>query len=181
MNKDQQVQNASPHLSPPRINNLNNDTKSLIPDDFFSLMDELADEPDEQDDEEVILPKITICKKRGRPVGSRNKVYEPVLDDQKYSTRSKSKHTGFAVPGIAKAFAIDELDDEFTNLKNRYGIYNFSFDDSYKDSDGNEDPDYVDENINDDLKATFHYIFNTGAQLSLLDPETLEEAMERPD
>jgi hypothetical protein len=120
MNKDQQVQieNASPHLSPPWIDNLNNDTESLIPDDFFSLTDELADEPEQQDDEEVIPPEITICKKRGRPVGSRNKVYEPVLDDQKHSTRSKSKHTGFAVPGTAKAFATDEPDDEFTNPKN---------------------------------------------------------------
>jgi hypothetical protein len=44
-------------------------------------MDKLADEPEQQNDEEVIPPEITIYKKRGRPVGSRNKVYEPVLDD----------------------------------------------------------------------------------------------------
>jgi hypothetical protein len=65
------------------------------------------------------------------------------------------------VPGIAKAFAIDEPDDEFTNPKNRYRTNDFSFDDSY-DSDGDEDPDYVDENINDD-KLTFYYAFNVGA------------------
>jgi hypothetical protein len=88
------VQNVSPYLSPPRIDNLNNDTESLILDDFFSLMDELADEPEQQDDKEVIPPEITICKKRGRSVGSRNKVYKLVLDDQKHSTRSKSKYTG---------------------------------------------------------------------------------------
>jgi hypothetical protein len=76
-----QIENASPYFSPPRIDNLNDDTESLIPDDFFSLMDELADKPEQQDDEEVIPPEITICKKRGRPVGSRNKVYELVSDD----------------------------------------------------------------------------------------------------
>jgi predicted Zn-dependent protease with MMP-like domain len=59
-----QIENVSPHLSPPRINNLNNDTESLIPDDFFSLMDELIDELEQQDNEEVILPEITIYKKR---------------------------------------------------------------------------------------------------------------------
>jgi hypothetical protein len=44
-------------------------------------MDELADEPEQQDDEEVIPLEITIYKKRGRPIGSRNKVYKLVLDD----------------------------------------------------------------------------------------------------
>jgi hypothetical protein len=65
------------------------------------------------------------------------------------------------MPGTAKAFAINKLDNEFTNPKNQYRIYNFSFDNSYKDSDGNKDPNYVDENINND-KSTFHYIFNIG-------------------
>jgi hypothetical protein len=65
------------------------------------------------------------------------------------------------VPGIAKAFAIDELDDEFTNPKNRYRIHDFSFDNSYKDSNGNKDPDYINKNINND-KSTFYYIFNIG-------------------
>jgi hypothetical protein len=125
-------------------------------------MDELADKPEQQDDKEVIPPEITIRKKRGRPVGSRNKVYEPVLDDQKHSTRSKSKHTGFAVLGTAKAFATDKPDDEFTNPKNRYRTYDFSFDNSYKDSDGDKDPNYIDKNINND-KSTFYYIFNIGA------------------
>jgi hypothetical protein len=173
-----QIENASPYLSPPRIDNLNNDTESLIPDDFFSLIDKLADELDEQNNKEVIPPEIMIYKKRGRPIGSRNKVYKPVPDDQKRTTRLL-QHMGFAVPGIAKAFAIDEPDDEFTNLKNRYRTYDFSFDNSYEDSDGDKDPDYV-ENINNN-KSTFYYIFNTGAQSSLLDPEILEEAMERPD
>jgi hypothetical protein len=118
--------------------------------------------PDEQDNKEVIPPEITIHKKRGRPIESRNKVYKPVLDNQKHSTRSKSKHTGFAMPGTAKAFAIDEPDNEFTNLKNQYRTYNFSFNNSYKDSDGDKDPDYVNENINND-KSTFHHVFNTGA------------------
>jgi hypothetical protein len=77
INKDQQVQNISSHLSSPRIDNLNNNTESLIPDDFFSL----TNKPDEQDNEEVIPPEIMIYKKRGRPVGSRNKVYKPVPDD----------------------------------------------------------------------------------------------------
>ena len=108
MNKDQQVQieNASPYLSPPRIDNLNNDIESLIPDDFFSLTDELTDEPEQQNDEEVIPPEITIRKKRGRPVESRNKVYEPVSDDQKRTTRSQ--HTGFAMPGTAKPVYLDD-------------------------------------------------------------------------
>jgi hypothetical protein len=65
------------------------------------------------------------------------------------------------MPGIAKAFAIDKLDNEFTNPKNRYRIYNFSFNNSYKDFDGNKDPDYIDENINNN-KLTFYYIFNIG-------------------
>jgi hypothetical protein len=156
------VQNPSPYLSPPRINNLNNNTKSLIPDDFFSLINKLIDEPEQQNDEEVIPPEIIIRKKRRRPIRSRNKVYKPVLDDQKHSTRSKSKHIGFAMPGIAKAFAIDKLDNEFTNPKNQYRTYNFSFNNSYKDSDGDKDPDYVDENINNN-KLTFYYIFNISA------------------
>jgi hypothetical protein len=65
------------------------------------------------------------------------------------------------MPGTAKAFAIDKLNNEFINPKNQYRIYNFSFDDSYKDSDGDEDPDYIDKNINND-KSTFYYIFNIG-------------------
>jgi hypothetical protein len=65
------------------------------------------------------------------------------------------------VPGTAKAFATDKPDNEFTNPKKQYRTHNFSFDNSY-DSDGNEDPNYIDENINDD-KSTFHHIFNTGA------------------
>jgi hypothetical protein len=63
------------------------------------------------------------------------------------------------MPGIAKAFAIDKLDDEFTNPKNRYKTYNFSFNNNYKDSDGNKDPDYINKNINNN-KSTFYYIFN---------------------
>jgi hypothetical protein len=81
-----QIENVFPHLSPPRIDNLNNDTKSLILDNFFSLIDELIDEPEQQDNEEVIPLEIIIYKKRGRPIGSRNKVYELVLDDQKRTT-----------------------------------------------------------------------------------------------
>jgi hypothetical protein len=65
------------------------------------------------------------------------------------------------MPGTAKAFATDELDNEFTNPKNQYRTHNFSFNNSYKDSDGDKDPDYVDENINN--KLTFYYIFNIGA------------------
>jgi hypothetical protein len=71
-------------------------------------------------------------------------------------------HTGFAIPGTAKAFAIDKPDNEFTNPKNQYGTYDFSFGNSYKDSDGDKDPDYINENINND-KSTFHYVFNIGA------------------
>jgi hypothetical protein len=72
-----QIKNISPYLSPPRINNLNNNTKLLILDDFFSLIDK----PDKLNNEEVISPEITIYKKRGRLIRSRNKVYKPVLDN----------------------------------------------------------------------------------------------------
>jgi hypothetical protein len=65
------------------------------------------------------------------------------------------------MPGIAKAFAINKLDNEFTNLKNRYRIYDFSFNNSYKDSNGDKDPNYIDKNINNN-KLTFYYIFNIG-------------------
>jgi hypothetical protein len=65
------------------------------------------------------------------------------------------------MPGIIKAFATDEPDNEFTNPKNRYRIYNFSFDNSYEDSDGNKDPNYINKNINNN-KLTFYYIFNIG-------------------
>jgi hypothetical protein len=65
------------------------------------------------------------------------------------------------MPGIVKPFAIDKPDNEFTNLKNQYRTYNFSFNNSYKDSDGDEDPDYVNKNINNN-KLTFYYIFNIG-------------------
>jgi hypothetical protein len=65
------------------------------------------------------------------------------------------------MPGIVKAFTIDKLDNEFTNLKNQYRIYDFSFNNSYKDFDGDEDPDYINKNINNN-KLTFYYIFNIG-------------------
>jgi hypothetical protein len=63
------------------------------------------------------------------------------------------------MPGIAKAFAIDKPDNEFTNLKNQYRTYNFSFDNSYKNSNNNKDPNYINKNINNN-KSTFYYIFN---------------------
>jgi hypothetical protein len=84
------------------------------------------------------------------------------------------------MPGIAKAFAIDEPDDKFTNPKNRYRTYDFSFDNSYENSNGDKDPDYVNKNINNN-KSTFYHIFNAGAKSSLLNSEILEEAIERPD
>ena len=65
------------------------------------------------------------------------------------------------MPGIIKAFAIDKLDNKFTNPKNQYRTHDFSFNNSYKNSDGNKDPDYVDKNINNN-KSTFYYIFNIG-------------------
>jgi hypothetical protein len=65
------------------------------------------------------------------------------------------------MPGIVKAFAIDKPDNEFINPKNRYRTYNFSFDNSYEDSDNDKDLDYINKNINDD-KSTFYYIFNIG-------------------
>jgi hypothetical protein len=68
---------------------------------------------------------------------------------------------GFAMPGIAKALAINKPDNEFINLKNRYKTYNFSFNNSYKDSNGDKDPDYINKNINNN-KLTFYYIFNIG-------------------
>jgi hypothetical protein len=65
------------------------------------------------------------------------------------------------MPGTAKAFAIDKPDNEFTNPKNRYKTHNFSFDNNYKNSDGDKNPNYIDKNINND-KSTFYYIFNIG-------------------
>jgi hypothetical protein len=64
------------------------------------------------------------------------------------------------MPGTAKAFAIDKPDDKFTNLKNQYRTHDFSFDNSYKDSNSNKDPNYINKNINN--KLTFYYIFNIG-------------------
>jgi hypothetical protein len=84
------------------------------------------------------------------------------------------------MPGIAKAFAINKLDNEFTNPKNQYRIYNFSFNNSYKDSDSDKNPNYINKNINNN-KLTFHHIFNIDVQSSPLNPETLKEAIERPD
>ena len=65
------------------------------------------------------------------------------------------------MPGTVKAFAINKPDNEFTNLKNQYGTHDFSFDNNYKDFDGNKDPDYINKNINNN-KLTFYYIFNIG-------------------
>ena len=175
-----QIENISPYLSPLQIDNLNNNTKLLISDDFFSLINKLIDKPEQQNNKEVIPLEIIFYKKHRRPIESRNKVYKPVLDDQKHSTRSKSKHIGFAMPGIVKAFAIDKLDDKFTNPKNQYRTYNFSFNNSYKDSDGDKDPDYVDENINNN-KLTFYYIFNIGVQSNLLNPKIFKEAIKQPN
>jgi hypothetical protein len=112
-----QIENIFPYLSSPRINNLNNNTELLIPDDFFSLINKLINKPEQQDNEEVIPLEITIYKKRGRPVGSKNKVYKLVPDNKKRTTRL-SQHIGFAMPGTAKAFAINKPDNEFTNPKN---------------------------------------------------------------
>jgi hypothetical protein len=63
------------------------------------------------------------------------------------------------MPGIIKAFIINKLDNKFINLKNWYRTYNFSFNNSNKDFDGDKDLDYIDENINNN-KLTFYYIFN---------------------
>jgi hypothetical protein len=65
------------------------------------------------------------------------------------------------MPGIIKAFATDKPDDKFTNLKNQYKTHNFSFNNSYKNSDGDKDPNYINKNINNN-KSTFYYIFNIG-------------------
>ena len=109
-------------------------------------------------------------RKKGRPIGSKNKTYTAVPR----TTRSGHARSGHA------AYITDELDEEFTAPKNQNGIHDFSFDNSYEDSNGEEDDDYVDQKVKND-KSAYHTAFYIGAKSNPTDPETLEEAKASPD
>jgi hypothetical protein len=58
--------------------------------------------------------------------------------------------------------------------------YDFSFDPSYEDSNGDQDQDYVDDRVLDD-KSEYHHAFYIRAESNPCDPTTLEEVKARSD
>jgi hypothetical protein len=70
--------------------------------------------------------------KRGRPKGSRNRVYSPVAEEDKYTTRSSKASTSLNTT-LKQAYTayIKDNPDELP--------HNFSFDPSYKDSNRDQD------------------------------------------
>ena len=169
------------------FDNANDDADPNInPDDHFDLADEPQESflspAHEEDEAAVDLPPVTMGRKKGRPIGSKNKTYAAV------PRTTRSGHAAYVTDELDEEFTApksrsrltDELDEEFTAPKNRNGTHDFSFDNSYQDSNGEEDDDYVDEKVKND-KSAYHAALYTGAKSNPTDPETLEEAKASPD
>jgi hypothetical protein len=117
-----------------------------------------------------------VTVKRGRPKGSRNRVYSPVAAEGKRTTRSLKASTSLNTTSKQAYIAYVEDDPDETP----YDPHDFSFDPSYEDSNGEQDQDYVDNRVPDD-KSEYHHAFYTGAESNPCDPTTLEEAKARSD
>jgi hypothetical protein len=115
-------------------------------------------------------------RKRGRPKGSQNRVYSPVAEEDKRTTRSSKASTSSNTTSKQAYTAYVEDDPDETP----YDPHDFSFDPSYEDSNGEQDQDYVDNRVPDD-KLDYHYAFYIGAESNPCDPTTLEEAKARSD
>jgi hypothetical protein len=109
--------------------------------------------------------------KRGRPKGSRNRVYSPVAEEDKRTTRSLKASTSLNTT-LKQAYIAYVEDDS------NESPYDFSFDPSYEDSNRDQDQDYVDDRVPDD-KSEYYHAFYTGAESNPCDPTTLEEVKAR--
>jgi hypothetical protein len=72
--------------------------------------------------------------KRGRPKGSRNRVYSPIAEEDKHTTHSSQAKASTSLNTTSKqaytAYVEDDPDES---------PYNFSFDPSYEDFNGDQD------------------------------------------
>jgi hypothetical protein len=149
----------------------------IDPDSLFNLQDEPQDKPQDQltnNNDIELAPEVTI--KRGRPKGSRNRVYSPIAEEDKRTTRSSKASTSLNTTSKQAHTAYVEDNPNETP----YNPHNFSFDPSYEDSNGEQDQDYVDNRVPDD-KSEYHHAFYTEAKSNPCNPTTLEEAKARSD
>jgi hypothetical protein len=115
---------------------------------------------------------VTI-RKRGRPKGSQNRVYSPVAEEDKRITRSSKASTSLNT--TSKQAYIAYVEDNPNETP-----HNFSFDPSYKDSNSEQDQDYVDDRVLND-KSEYYHAFYIGAESNPCDSTTLEEVKARSD
>jgi hypothetical protein len=114
-----------------------------------------------------------VTVKRGRPKGSRNRVYSPVAEEDKHTTRSsQAKAPTSSNTTLKQAYTTYVEDDP------NESPHDFSFDPSYEDSNRDQDQDYVDDRVPDN-KSEYHHAFYIGAESNPCDPTTLEEAKAR--
>jgi hypothetical protein len=111
--------------------------------------------------------------KRGQPKGSRNRVYSPIAKEDKRITRlSQAKAPTSLNTTLKQAYTAYVKDDP------NESPYNFSFDPSYKDSNRDQDQDYINDRVPNN-KLEYHYAFYIGAESNPCDLTTLEEAKAR--
>jgi hypothetical protein len=111
--------------------------------------------------------------KRGRPKGSQNRVYSPIAEEDKRTTRSSKASTSLNTTSKqAHTAYVEDNPDE--------SPYDFSFDPSCEDSNRDQDQDYVDDRVPND-KSDYYHAFYIGAESNPCDPTTLEEAKARSD
>jgi hypothetical protein len=113
---------------------------------------------------------VTI-RKRGRPKGSQNRVYSPIAEEDKRTTCSSKASTSLNTTSkqAYTAYVKDNPDKS---------PHDFSFNPSYKDSNSEQDQDYVDNRVPDD-KSEYYHAFYIRAEPNPCDPTTLEEAKAR--
>ena len=94
--------------------------------------------------------------KRGRPKGSRNRVYSPIAEEDKRTTRlSKASTSSNTTSKQAHTAYVEDDPNE--------SPHDFSFDPSYEDSNRDQDQDYVDDRVPND-KSEYYHAFYTGAE-----------------
>jgi hypothetical protein len=108
----------------------------IDPNSLFNLQDKPQDEPQDQltnDNDIKLAPEVTI-RKRGRPKGSQNRVYSPIAEEDKRTTRLSQAKASTSLNITSKqaytAYVKDNPDKS---------PYDFSFDLSYEDSNGDQD------------------------------------------
>jgi hypothetical protein len=106
----------------------------IDPDSLFNLQDKPQDKPQDQltDDNNIELaPEVTV-RKRGRPKGSQNRVYSPIAEEDKHTTRLSKASTSLNTTSKQAYIAYVEDNPDKTP-------YDFSFDPSYEDSNRDQD------------------------------------------